>query len=87
MRGTIHKVVLRSLQKCNPLTLVHNPVIFITEVGALVTAFEALYFADSTHSFCWSISLWLWLTVLFANAAEATAELQNQCYIAKIHKD
>ncbi len=65
-----------SLAKLNPLLMVKNPVMFVTEVGAAVTTVE-LFFAR-THSeplgFVLQIALWLWFTVLFANLAEAMAE-------------
>src|SRR6202022_4914737 len=53
-----------------------NPVMFICEVGALVTLL--FFFRDlRTHGpagFDFAISAWLWFTVLFANFAEAVAE-------------
>ena len=82
----ILKIALHSLLKCNPLTLFHNPVIFITEIGAIVTSFEAIYFGASAHIFGWQISLWLWLTVLFSNIAETLAEFQNKATAEAIKK-
>src|SRR5690242_14457509 len=60
-----------ALRKLNPATLYKNPVMFIVEIGAVFTTVLAI--ANSTV-FAWLIVFWLWLTVLFANLAEAVAE-------------
>jgi len=63
------RAVLDAFLKLNPREEMRNPVMFLTYVGAIVTA---LY---SFHSlFNLVISVWLWFTVLFANFAEALAE-------------
>src|SRR5512139_2548159 len=62
--------VAGSLRKINPATLIHNPVIFVVEVGAmLTTAFlirDAIAGAGGVP-FEFQIAMWLWFTVLFAN--------------------
>jgi K+-transporting ATPase ATPase B chain len=66
-----------SFAKLNPITLMRNPVIFVTEViAALVTlaGFEALATGHGGGGFALTIAVWLWLTVLFATFAEAIAE-------------
>jgi potassium-transporting ATPase ATP-binding subunit len=60
-----------AVRKLNPLTLYKNPVMFIVEVGAVFTTVIAI--ADPSV-FAWLIVVWLWLTALFANLAEAVAE-------------
>jgi K+-transporting ATPase ATPase B chain len=60
-----------ALRKLNPLTLYKNPVMFIVEIGAVFTTVIAI--ADPSV-FAWLIVVWLWLTALFANLAEAVAE-------------
>jgi K+-transporting ATPase ATPase B chain len=60
-----------SLRKLDPRTLWHNPVMLIVEIGAAFTTVLAI---DNPTSFAWLIVTWLWLTVLFANLAEAVAE-------------
>jgi potassium-transporting ATPase ATP-binding subunit len=60
-----------ALRKLNPTTLWRNPVMFIVEVGAVFST--ALAIADPSV-FAWVIVVWLWLTVVFANLAEAVAE-------------
>ncbi len=65
------KALPLAVAKLNPVTLIRNPVMFIVEVGAVYTTVEALIHAST---FVWLIAVWLWLTVVFANLAEAVAE-------------
>jgi potassium-transporting ATPase ATP-binding subunit len=60
-----------ALRKLDPRTLWRNPVMFIVEIGAVWST--VLAFGESTW-FSWLTVFWLWLTVLFANLAEAVAE-------------
>ena len=62
-----------SFRKLNPLTMIKNPVMFVTEVGALVTTAE-IFASAEPKPFTIQITIWLWFTVLFANFAEAMAE-------------
>jgi K+-transporting ATPase ATPase B chain len=60
-----------AFKKLDPRVQIKHPVMFVVEVGAVLT----LYTAIRTPSiFNWTIVVWLWLTVLFANLAEAVAE-------------
>jgi K+-transporting ATPase ATPase B chain len=68
-----------SFLKLDPRTLVRNPVIFIVELGSVVVTVIFLrdLFAGDDQEPLWftgTIAVWLWLTVLFANFAEAVAE-------------
>ncbi|WP_344342433.1 potassium-transporting ATPase subunit KdpB [Kitasatospora putterlickiae] len=69
------KLILSSLpdavKKLDPRVMVKNPVMFVVEVGSIVTTVSAI--ADPSV-FAWSITVWLWLTTVFANLAEAVAE-------------
>src|SRR5947209_828090 len=62
--------------KLNPVSLVRNPVIFVTEVVSILVT--VLGFHDLVTGGAWgfplAIAVWLWLTVLFATFAEAVAE-------------
>jgi len=60
-----------ALRKLDPRVMVKNPVMFVVEVGAVASTILA--FTDSSV-FVWWIVVWLWLTVVFANLAEAVAE-------------
>ncbi|MFE2065233.1 potassium-transporting ATPase subunit KdpB [Streptomyces sp. NPDC059467] len=64
-----------ALRKLNPVTLARNPVMFVTEVGAALTTGIAL---AHPSLFGWLIAVWLWLTVVFANLAEAVAESRGR---------
>jgi len=74
-----------ALAKLNPAALWRNPVMFLVWVGAALTTVIAIAepFLGGPEStggsavpfgFTWGIALWLWLTVIFANLAEAVAE-------------
>jgi K+-transporting ATPase ATPase B chain len=78
-RDIVLTAVGDSFLKLDPRTLVRNPVIFIVELGSVITT--AIFFRDlfssDDHEPLWFtgvVALWLWLTVLFANFAEAIAE-------------
>ena len=60
-----------AFKKLDPRVQLRNPVMFVVEVGAVLTTGTAI-----AHSsvFNWTIVVWLWLTVVFANLAEAVAE-------------
>ena len=60
-----------ALAKLNPRTLWKNPVMFIVELGA---AWSTILAIVDPSWFAWLIVVWLWLTVIFANLAEAVAE-------------
>ncbi|WP_377266823.1 potassium-transporting ATPase subunit KdpB [Peterkaempfera sp. SMS 1(5)a] len=64
-----------ALRKLNPVALLRNPVMFVTEVGAALTTFIAI---GHPSLFGWLITGWLWLTVVFANLAEAVAESRGK---------
>jgi K+-transporting ATPase ATPase B chain len=60
-----------ALAKLDPRVQIKNPVMFVVEVGALLCMYTAI---RSSSAFNWTIVVWLWLTVVFANLAEAVAE-------------
>ena len=60
-----------ALRKLDPRTLWRNPVMFIVEIGAVWSTILAII---DPSWFAWLIVVWLWLTVVFANLAEAVAE-------------
>ncbi len=74
----ILKSIWQSVLRLNPLFLIHNPVMFITELGALLTTFEIFIAPPEALIFTLNISIWLWFTVLFANFSEAIAENHSQ---------
>jgi len=77
-RELVLAAIRASFPKLNPRLQIRNPVMFIVEIGSVITT--AIFFIDlargitSSLWFVGIISIWLWLTVLFANFAEAIAE-------------
>jgi potassium-transporting ATPase ATP-binding subunit len=62
-----------ALKKLDPRVQIRNPVMFVVEVGSVVSLYTAI-FKDTRPAFNWTIVVWLFLTVVFANLAEAVAE-------------
>jgi potassium-transporting ATPase ATP-binding subunit len=60
-----------ALKKLDPRVQLKNPVMFVVEAGAALTTYTAI---TKPSIFNWTIVVWLWLTVVFANLAEAVAE-------------
>ncbi|WP_442811072.1 potassium-transporting ATPase subunit KdpB [Streptomyces sp. NBC_01217] len=73
----------QALRKLNPVTLFRNPVMFVTEVGAALTTGTAVVHPSL---FGWLITVWLWLTVVFANLAEAVAESRGKAQADALRK-
>jgi K+-transporting ATPase ATPase B chain len=76
-RAIIVRAIGDSFKKLDPRWQVRNPVMFVVEVGAVVTSYfflRDLIRHTGTAGFDFAISAWLWFTVLFANFAEAVAE-------------
>ena len=63
-----------SLLKLNPRNMMGNPVMFVVEIGSVITTVLLVLHPHAAFRFNLQITLWLWFTVLFANFAEAMAE-------------
>ncbi|MCT7361364.1 K+-transporting ATPase subunit B [Mycolicibacterium llatzerense] len=72
-----------ALRKLDPRTLWRNPVMLIVEIGAVWSTVLA---ALEPSWFAWLIVFWLWLTVVFANLAEAVAEGRGKAQAASLRK-
>ena len=72
-----------ALRKLDPRTLWRNPVMFIVEIGAVWSTVLAI--VDASW-FAWLIVGWLWLTVIFANLAEAVAEGRGKAQAESLRK-
>jgi K+-transporting ATPase ATPase B chain len=70
-RAILRQAVLDSVVKLRPSVQIKNPVMFVVLVGTVITFIEAI---AHPGKFAWSITIWLFLTLLFANFAEAMAE-------------
>jgi potassium-transporting ATPase ATP-binding subunit len=75
--------LVASLRKLDPRVQLRNPVMFVVEVGAVLTTIavvsqiitgNALGGGNETLLFTITVTIWLWLTVIFANLAEGLAE-------------
>lgn len=75
-----------SFIKLHPKTQAKNPVMFVTEIGAVLTTAIVLLEANSASAFEIQISIWLWVTVLFANFAESIAEGRGKAQAAELKK-
>jgi K+-transporting ATPase ATPase B chain len=76
-----------SFKKLNPVHMVGNPVMFVTEVGALITTVLLFTGGQGTSvGFLLQITLWLWFTVVFANFAEAMAEGRGKAQAETLRK-
>ncbi len=84
-----------SFKKLNPRAMARNPVMFIVEVGAVLTTVLCITdWADSgtpsstaqQNVFALLVAVWLWATVLFANFAEAMAEGRGKAQAATLRR-
>ncbi len=86
-REIVVRATVDSFKKFHPLSLLKNPVIFVTEVGAAITTL-GLFFRSGNEpiGFVFQVALWLWFTVLFANFAEAMAEGRGKAQANALRK-
>ncbi len=85
--------LVASLVKLDPRAQIHNPVMFVVEVGAVITTIAWLIQAfggssvgggDEPAWFTFVVAVWLWLTVVFANLAEGLAEGRGRAQAASL---
>ena len=87
----VRPAIWDSFRKLSPREVIRNPVMFVVEVGAVVTTIEFFRDLGAAHRgtplwFTGLVSLWLWFTVLFANFAEAVAEGRGKAQAASLRK-
>ena len=79
-----------ALKKLHPRTMMRNPVMFIVEVGSVLTTYLFLRDLSSSggqqNAFAGLVAAWLWFTVLFANFAEAMAEGRGKAQAAALRR-
>ena len=85
----VRRAAWDSIVKLHPVTMMRNPVMFVVEVGSVVTT--VLLILERMHGqpgfgFNLQITLWLWFTVLFANFAEAMAEGRGKAQAESLRK-
>jgi K+-transporting ATPase ATPase B chain len=82
------QALVDSVKKLNPKTLVRNPVMFVVEVVAIISTYvvirEIVIGRESIFNI--QITIWLWITILFANFAEAIAEGRGKAQAEALRK-
>jgi K+-transporting ATPase ATPase B chain len=87
--GIIRQAIWGSFRKLDPRIQIKNPVMFIVEVGSLLTTIifiQELTGGGGTPLFTGQVAFWLWFTVLFANFAEAMAEGRGKAQADTLRK-
>ena len=74
-----------SFRKLDPRLMVKNPVMFVTQVGALLTT-VGIFTSPTERGFIAQLAIWLWFAVLFANFAEAVAEGRGKAQADALRK-
>jgi len=88
-KAIVARAIADSFAKLNPRTMMKNPVMFVVEVGAVLTTVELVRDTlnhAGTFGFGVQITVWLWFTVLFANFAEAMAEGRGKAQAETLRK-
>jgi len=89
-KGLYQRALADAFRKLDPRRMIHNPVMFVVEVGSLLTtllwAQSLAEHSEEPSSFIATISLWLWFTVLFANFSEALAEGRGKAQAEALRK-
>jgi len=81
----VRRALLDAVLKLNPRKMMGNPVMFVVEIGSVITT-VLLFKGASAFKFNLQITLWLWFTVLFANFAEAMAEGRGKAQAETLRK-
>jgi len=88
----VRPAIWESFRKLTPQHVIKNPVMFVVEIGSVLTSLILIrdLFAPTAGSqplwFTFSVSFWLWFTVVFANFAEAVAEGRGKAQAATLRK-
>src|SRR5450631_355659 len=81
----VRRAIVDSLVKLDPRKMMGNPVMFVVEIGSVITT-ALLFRGGGALKFNLQITLWLWFTVLFANFAEAMAEGRGKAQADTLRK-
>src|SRR5260370_22335312 len=81
----VRRALWDSFVKLNPRTMMAYPVMFVVEIGSVITT-VLLFKGGAAFKFNLQITLWLWFTVLFANFAEAMAEGRGKAQADTLRK-
>jgi K+-transporting ATPase ATPase B chain len=85
----VKRAIVDAFRKLHPRTMARNPVMFVVEIGSVLTTLRLLQdvvTGTGNLGFEIQITFWLWLTVLFANFAEAMAEGRGKAQADTLRK-
>src|SRR5512135_1947399 len=89
-RRLYQRAIIDAFLKLNPRHMLRNPVMFVVEVGSLLTTLlwiQAITgHGEAPAAFIGAVTLWLWFTVLFANYSEAIAEGRGKAQAEALRK-
>jgi potassium-transporting ATPase ATP-binding subunit len=94
-RAILGPALLDSLRKLDPRWMARNPVMFVVEVGSVITTIVFIaglfngapaFSGPNNELFVGQVTVWLWFTVLFANFAEAVAEGRGKAQAASLRR-
>jgi K+-transporting ATPase ATPase B chain len=82
----VRGAAIASVRKLNPRNMMANPVMFVVEVGSVITTILLILRPHEAFKFNLQITFWLWFTVMFANFAEAMAEGRGKAQADTLRK-
>src|SRR6195256_1256219 len=88
-REILLPAIVESFKKLDPRWQLRNPVMFVVEVGSVITTIVfigGLFRGGVNELFVGQITLWLWFTIVFANFAEALAEGRGKAQAASLRR-
>lgn len=88
--GLFQRAILDAFIKLKPGRMIHNPVMFIVEIGSILTTIlwiqAQMGKGEAPAGFIGAITVWLWFTVIFANFSEALAEGRGKAQADTLRK-
>ena len=89
-RAIIAGAIIDSFKKLNPVHQIKNPVMFVVLVGSVLTTglyVQSLFGrGEAPPGFIFTVAVWLWLTLVFANFSEALAEGRGKAQAASLRR-
>ena len=89
-KNILKTAIAESFRKLNPKVMIKNPVMFVVEIGSVITTailFKNLFLHDFKYMlFIVQITLWLWFTIIFANFAESISEGRGKAQAETLRK-
>src|ERR1700680_4578722 len=82
----VRGAAIGAVLKLNPRKMMANPVMFVVEVGSVITTILLILRPHEAFKFNLQITFWLWFTVMFANFAEPRAEVRGKAKADTLRK-